>query len=217
MCTVLLPPGVNPTAVNKYTMYLIRNNKLPQLRHQFQASQRFINLATPVRSSRPYVVTLASIPVLQCLHDDCTLVPKHVEVNMSNCVSNRAYCSLTTIVECKNCHLEFVPRIDLKSITTSDNTGTIFGLKNTPLDATTPRCGCYIFAVCPSLLHIRHNLLTGWQLSICNCWKPFFSLLYNCQLLCSWRLALSIVVQVFPRHFFRILLLQGRLLQTRYA
>jgi hypothetical protein len=42
-------------------------------------------------------------------------------------------------------------------------------------------------------------------------------LLYNCQLLCFWRLALSIVVEVFPQPFFQILLLQGCLLQTRYA
>ena len=27
-------------------------------------------------------------------------------------------------------------------------------------------------------------------------------LLYNCQLLCFWRLALSIVVEVYPRPFF---------------
>jgi len=58
--------------------------------------------------------------------------------------------------------------------------------------------------------------LIGWQLSIWNCCKPFFSLLYNCQLLRFWRLALIIVV-VFPRPFFRILLLQGCLLQTGYA
>jgi len=32
-----------------------------------------------------------------------------------------------------------------------------------------------------------------------------------------WRLTLSIVVEVFPRPFFRMLLLQGCLLQTRYA
>ena len=61
------------------------------------------------------------------------------------------------------------------------------------------------------------SLLIGWQLSICNCCKPFCSLLYNCQLLCLWRLALSIAVQVFPRHFLHILLLQGCSLQTRYA
>ena len=48
------------------------------------------------------------------------------------------------------------------------------------------------------------NLLIGWQLSIWICCKPFFSLLYNCQLLCFWRLALSIVVEVFPRPFFGI-------------
>jgi hypothetical protein len=53
------------------------------------------------------------------------------------------------------------------------------------------------------------GLLIGWQLSIWNCCKPFFSLLHKCQFLCFWRLALSIVVEVFPRPFFRILLLQG--------
>ena len=61
------------------------------------------------------------------------------------------------------------------------------------------------------------NLLIGWRLFIWNCFKPFFSLLYNCQLLRFWRLAVSIVVQVFLWPFFRILLRQGRLLQTRYA
>jgi hypothetical protein len=49
---------------------------------------------------------------------------------------------------------------------------------------------------------LSHNLLIGWHLSIWNCCKPFFSLLYNCQFLCFWRLALSIVVEVFPRPFF---------------
>ena len=61
------------------------------------------------------------------------------------------------------------------------------------------------------------NLLIGWQLSVRNCCKPFFPLLYNCQLLCFWQLPLSIVIKVFPRSFFRLLLLQGYLLQTRYA
>jgi hypothetical protein len=37
------------------------------------------------------------------------------------------------------------------------------------------------------------------------------------QLLYFWRLALSIALEVFPRHFFQILLLQGCLLQIRYA
>jgi len=60
---------------------------------------------------------------------------------------------------------------------------------------------------------LSFNLLIGWQLSIWNCCKPFFSLLYNCQLLCFWRLALSIVVEVFPGTFSRILLLQGCLPQ----
>ena len=47
--------------------------------------------------------------------------------------------------------------------------------------------------------------------------QAVFSLLYNCQLLCFWWLALSIVVEVFPLPFFQISLLQGCLLQTRYA
>jgi hypothetical protein len=59
--------------------------------------------------------------------------------------------------------------------------------------------------------------LIGWQLSICNCCKPSFSLLYNCQLLYFWLLALRFTVKVFPLPFFQILLLQGCLLQTRYA
>jgi hypothetical protein len=47
--------------------------------------------------------------------------------------------------------------------------------------------------------------------------QAIFSLMYNCQLLYFWRLALSVVVEVFPQPLFRILLLQGYLLQTRYA
>jgi hypothetical protein len=47
--------------------------------------------------------------------------------------------------------------------------------------------------------------------------KPFFSLLYNCQVLCFWWLALSIVTEVFPQAVFWILLHQGCLLQTHYA
>ena len=58
---------------------------------------------------------------------------------------------------------------------------------------------CSLHQVCFFFLSL--NILIGWQLYICNCCKPFFPLLYNCQLLCSWRLAVSIAVQVFPRHF----------------
>jgi hypothetical protein len=58
------------------------------------------------------------------------------------------------------------------------------------------------------LLHIPQFLI-GWQLSIWICCNPSFSLLYNCQLLCIWRLALSIVVEVFPSAVFLILLIQG--------
>jgi len=61
----------------------------------------------------------------------------------------------------------------------------------------------------PTHLHRRciffflsFNLLIGWQLSICNCCKPLFPLLYNCQPLRFWRLALSIVVEVLLRPFF---------------
>ena len=61
------------------------------------------------------------------------------------------------------------------------------------------------------------NLLIGWQLSIWICCSPFSSLLYNYQLLCFWRLALSIVVEVVPLPFFRILLLPECLLLTRYV
>jgi hypothetical protein len=43
---------------------------------------------------------------------------------------------------------------------------------------------------------LSFNLLIGWQLSIWKCCKPFYSLLYKCQLLCVWRLALSIVVEI---------------------
>jgi hypothetical protein len=44
---------------------------------------------------------------------------------------------------------------------------------------------------------LSFNLLIGWQLSICNCYKPLFSLLYNCKLLCFWWLALSIAPTAF--------------------
>ena len=46
------------------------------------------------------------------------------------------------------------------------------------------------------IFFLSFSLLTGLQLSIWHCCKPFFSLLYNCQLLCFWRLALSTVVEV---------------------
>ena len=64
---------------------------------------------------------------------------------------------------------------------------------------------------------LSFSFLIGWQLSICICCKPLFSLLYNRQLLCFWQLALSTAVQFFPRPFFQIFLLQGYLPQTRYA
>jgi hypothetical protein len=55
--------------------------------------------------------------------------------------------------------------------------------------------GRFFFFLSSSLLIVR-------QLSIWNGYKPFFSLLYNCQLLCFWRLASSTVVEVFPQPFF---------------
>ena len=64
---------------------------------------------------------------------------------------------------------------------------------------------------------LTFNLLNCWHLSIRNCCKPVFPLLYNCQLLFLCRLAISIAVQVFPQPVFHILLLQGHLLQTCYA
>ena len=61
----------------------------------------------------------------------------------------------------------------------------------------TNKCTTYIFI----LFFLSFNLLIGWQLSIWNRCKPFFSLLYNCHLLCFWRLALRIVVAVFLHLF----------------
>jgi hypothetical protein len=43
--------------------------------------------------------------------------------------------------------------------------------------------------------------LIGWQLSIWNCYKPSFSSLYNCQLLCLWSIALSTAADVFPQPY----------------
>jgi hypothetical protein len=70
-----------------------------------------------------------------------------------------------------------------------------------------PNCACGVtptWFICghswehnfyPALfLILSYNIFVSWQLSICNCCQPFFPLLYNCQLLCFWRLALSIVV-----------------------
>jgi hypothetical protein len=49
---------------------------------------------------------------------------------------------------------------------------------------------------------LSFNLLIVWQLSIWNCCKPFFTLLYNCQLLGFRQIALSEAVGVFPQLFF---------------
>jgi hypothetical protein len=49
---------------------------------------------------------------------------------------------------------------------------------------------------------LSFSLLIVWRLSIWNCVKQFFPLLCSCQLLCFWRLASSIVVEVFACPFF---------------
>ena len=48
---------------------------------------------------------------------------------------------------------------------------------------------------------LSFSIFIGRQLSIWNCCKLLFSLLYNYKLLCFWRLAWSIVVEVFPQPF----------------
>jgi len=45
------------------------------------------------------------------------------------------------------------------------------------------------------------SLSIGWHLSSCNCCKPLFPSLYNCQPLCFCPLALSTAVPVFPLPF----------------
>jgi hypothetical protein len=59
--------------------------------------------------------------------------------------------------------------------------------------------------------------LFGWQLSIWNCCKPFFSLLYNCQLLCFWRLDLNSAAEGFPRPFFPVIVPSRMFTANRYA
>ena len=45
------------------------------------------------------------------------------------------------------------------------------------------------------------NPLIGWQISIGNCCKPFFSLLYNYKLLCFWRLTFKYCSRSLPTAF----------------
>jgi hypothetical protein len=52
--------------------------------------------------------------------------------------------------------------------------------------------------LCIILFILSFNLLIGWQLSIWNCFKPFFALMYNCQLLCFWLLALKYCSRDLP-------------------
>jgi hypothetical protein len=59
---------------------------------------------------------------------------------------------------------------------------------------------CSLHQVCFFFLSL--NISIGWQLYICNCCKPFFPLLYNCQLLCFWRLAVKYCSQGLPTALF---------------
>jgi hypothetical protein len=59
-------------------------------------------------------------------------------------------------------------------------------------------------AVASSLLRVYKRSFIDCEGYIWICCKPFFSLLYNCQPLCFWQLALSIVVEVFPQPLFLI-------------
>ena len=45
---------------------------------------------------------------------------------------------------------------------------------------TTLQTNVYIPNISLFFFFLSLSLLIGWQLSICNCCKPFFSLLYNC-------------------------------------
>jgi hypothetical protein len=60
---------------------------------------------------------------------------------------------------------------------------------------------CELNVLSEGIFFLSSSLFIGWRLSICICCKPFCSLLYNCQLLCFWRLALSTAVEVFPQPF----------------
>jgi hypothetical protein len=56
---------------------------------------------------------------------------------------------------------------------------------------------CYFLQACSKFsLFIPFSFLIGWQLSIRNCCEPFFLLLYtyNCQLLCFWQPALTLIL-----------------------
>jgi len=59
----------------------------------------------------------------------------------------------------------------------------------------------YLFVIVFFFFFLSFNLdwLAAFHLDLL---QAFFSLLYNCQFLCFWRLTLSTVVEVFPRPFF---------------
>jgi len=53
-----------------------------------------------------------------------------------------------------------------------------------------------------TIFFLSFNLFIGWQLSICNWCKPFFSLLYNCQLLCFLAICFEYCSRGLPTAFF---------------
>jgi len=63
---------------------------------------------------------------------------------------------------------------------------------------------------CIDSFFLSFNLLIVWQIFIWNHCKTFLLLPYNFHLLCSWRLALSILVEVFLAFFPGIAPLQIR-------
>ena len=113
------------------------------------------------------------------------------------------YRSLNAIVaQSKNCPFGVNTTTELKNITTSDNTAIWQGVFQVTSVLVLSDVLVTLFSSIVIFFFLSLNLLIGLQLSIWNCCKPFFSLLYNCQLLCFWRVALSIVVEVFPWPFF---------------
>ena len=80
----------------------------------------------------------------------------------------------------------------------------LFNVLLTSLSYITQWRGCRFF-------FISFNLLVSWQLSVWNCRKPFFSLLYNCQLLlflatcfkyCSRGLPMAFYSDIAPSRMF---------------
>ena len=106
------------------------------------------------------------------------------------------YRSLNAIAtQSKNCPFGINTSIELKNITTSDNNAILRGVFQVTSVLVLSDALVIFFSSIVIFFFLPLNLMIGWQLSICNCCKPFFSLLYNCQRLCFWQLALSIVVE----------------------